>query len=94
MKLFKNYVEVKQVMTKKDSKVLMLDSTPANDDTHEITQEIIQVGPFCKFVEIGDVPIVAPHFQEYGRKLVSSSKDENEIVFHVIYSEDDFIGIE
>lgn len=93
MKLFKKYVEVEQTMTKKESKVLMLDSS--NDaDKYDITQKVVQVGPECVNVKEGDIPIMAPHFQEFGRQWVSGEKDAPTIVWRVIYNEDDIVGVE
>ena len=91
MKLYKNYILVEQVMTKKDSAIIIPDKAD-DSDQFEITQKIIGKGPDCTFVEVGDIPIIAPHFQEYGRQLVEGSKEEGRLVFNVIFNEDDVVG--
>lgn len=93
MKLFKNYVEVEQVMTAKESNII-LPETASDAEKFEVTQKVVGKGPDCVSIEIGDKPIIAPHFQEYGRKLIEGSKEDGKLVFHVIFNEDDIVGVE
>lgn len=93
MKLFKNYVEVEQILTRKDSSII-LPETAKESDKFDISQKVTSLGPECKNLKEGNVPIMSPHTQEFGRQWVRGTKEDKEMVFNVIYNEDDIIGIE
>lgn len=95
MKVLGKRVLVEQVMTKKKSKVILLDGADKKD-TFDISFKVIALGPKCpkekSSIKIGDIPIFGTHTQFEGVKVLK--KDSNGMTTHVIVHYDDIIGLD
>ena len=96
MKVLGNRVLVRQIYTKSASKIIKLSSAKnsGNSDDFSVEQRIVQIGTeYTKGeLEIGNIPIIAEHALQGGRRQIS--KSETEMVWELIVEADDIIGID
>lgn len=93
MKIFGQRVLVKQIMTRKKSKLVGLGGVK-NPDLFDVTQKVTMISPdYTKGdIAIGDVPIFARYADLGNTKIITKQEDymETDIIVHV----DDIIGID
>lgn len=92
MKVLDQYVLVRQVMIKKQSKIIKINST-SEDEKWDFSFEIVQVGPNCqRDIKQGDIPIFGKHVQFNGGKILENTEERKETL--VIVHEGDIIAID
>ena len=96
MKVLGNRLLVEQTYTKVQSKIIKIASSKGSGSSDDFTvdQRIIQLGTEYSKGElsIGDIPIIAEHALQGGRRQIS--KSETQMVWHLIVEADDIIGID
>lgn len=91
-KVLGNRVLIEQIMTKKESSLLLTDKQKQDTQNFDIERKIIMLGDEVTTVDLGDIPI----FSKYGEPeaVMIISKDDDKMVSHIIMSVEDIVGLE
>jgi hypothetical protein len=95
MKVLGKKVLIEQTMTKKESKIILMNKDKKDEETFDTTFKVIQMGSECPVgeVAVGDTPIFSKYVDFHGAKVIEEVKDKK-VIIHTIVHFEDIIGIE
>lgn len=91
MILFNKHVLVEQIMTKKESQII-LDAGSDDREKFNFEFKVTNVAEDCDNIKIGDNPLFVEHVRFQGLKVIE--KTDEKMIAEVIVHEDDIIAIE
>lgn len=89
-----NRVLIEQIMTKKESNLILTAKQKEDTENFEIERKVIMVGLGVnkEEIEVGDIPVFGKYAVEDSIKIVSKTDDV--LVAHLVMNVDNIVGID
>lgn len=89
-----NRVLIEQIMTKKESSLILTAKQKEDTENFEIERKVIMVGLGVneQEIEVGDIPVFGKYAVEDSIKIVSKTDDV--LVAHLVMNVDNIVGID
>ena len=93
-KILGNRVLIEQIMTKKESNLILTAKQKEDTENFEIERKVIMVGRGVnkEEIEVGDIPVFGKYAVEDSIKIIS--KTEDVLVAHLVMHVDNIVGID
>lgn len=93
-KVLGNRVLVEQIMTKKNSKLLLTPDQQTNPDHFDIERKIIMIGDevAANRLEIGDIPVFSKYGEADSIKIIS--KTDEKMISHLVMHVENIVGLD